>query len=524
MITSRRGAALLLLLPLLASPAPATAATTEIRATEEVPSTARAITEPRAGSDLEDLGATAATKTSASAEATAPIRFGPCPPDVGAGVQCGRLEVPRDHANPVGPRISLALSRIPASGTPQEHRGALLVNPGGPGDPGLDYAASKRAKLPEGVRRAYDVVGFDPRGVGRSAPVDCGPTGGLFERPRPDPVPRDHAAELSYLDGLGGIAEDCRRNSGALLPHLSTVETARDMDLVRQALGEPVLNYLGVSYGTYLGAAYAAEFPHRTGRMVLDSAVGPDDWHRFDVRQGFAMLAQRDVLFDWIAAHPELGLGTDRAAVRSSYLAARARLPIGELGPDEFDRAAYEALSRTERWEPFARGLAEVLRTGDGSALLPDAGDRNSEAALRAVKCADSPRPSRAEVLGSVRALRAADPQPVLTGLEAAVCAFWSPPRETARLGHPAMPPVLITQAAHDPTTPLDGTVRLRARMPGARMAVLDDGYSHGAFASQRNACLDGTAERYLLTGQLPAADVHCAGPGLPATSAAARP
>lgn len=501
MIKTRRGTAVLLLLPLLTATVPAAGAA------PSDPAPATGFTPP-----------------------AEPIRFGPCPPEVSTDpeVRCGQLPVPLDHADPAGPKISVAVSRIRASGTPAEHRGALLVNPGGPGNTGLDYAASKRAKLPEGVRRSYDVIGFDPRGVGRSAPVDCGPAGGLFEHPRPEPVPRGHAAEESYLDGLDRLAADCARGAGAALPHISTAETARDVDLIRRALGEPVLNYLGVSYGTYLGAAYAAEFPQHTGRMVLDSAVSPDDWHRFDVRQAFAMLEQRDVLFGWIAAHPELGLGAERGEVRRNYLAARARLPIGALGPDEFDRAVYRALSRTERWEPFARDLAGLLRTGDGSALLPelpeDAGDRNSEAALRTVKCADSRRPNRAEVLGSIRALRTADPQPVLTGLEAAACAFWPRPRETARLGHPAMPPVLLTQAAHDPTTPLDGAIRLRERLPDSRLAVLDDGYSHGAFASQRNACLDGTAERYLLTGDLPAHDVHCAGPGLPSTAAPGRP
>lgn len=445
------------------------------------------------------------------------VHFGPCPPDVtdSPEVQCGQVRVPLDYARPDGPQIPIAISRIRASGPESEHRGALLVNPGGPGGTGLDYAESKRAQLPDSVRRAYDIVGFDPRGVGRSAPVDCGPAGGLFEHPRPDPVPAGPAEERAYLDGLRRLADDCARGAGAELEHINTANTARDMDRIRNALGQPKLNYLGVSYGTYLGAAYAAEFPRRTGRMVLDSVVGPDQWHRFDVRQGFAMIRQRDVLFDWIAAHPEFGLGTDRDAVRAHYLAARDRLPAGELGADEFDRAVYRALSRTERWKPFAEALAHLLRTGDGAQLSAE-DDRNYEAALRTVKCADSRRPTPAEVIGSVRALRAADPQPVLTGLEATTCAFWAPPRETPRYGHPAMPPVLLTQAEHDPTTPLDGALRMRDELPGSRIAVLDESYSHGAFASQRSACLDGTAARYLLTGELPGRDVRCAGPGLP--------
>ncbi|MEB3367685.1 alpha/beta hydrolase [Saccharopolyspora sp. S2-29] len=272
------------------------------------------------------------------------------------------------------------------------------------------------------------------------------------------------------------------------------------------------------SYGIYLGAAYAAQLPDRVGRMVLDSVVSPDRWHDFDVRQAFGVLDQRDVLFEWIAAHPEFGLGDTKQQVGERYSAARAGL-TGEFGPAEFDNLVYETLSRTERWEPFARDLAARLHHGTPlSPALPepDPESRNYEAALRTVKCADSRRPTESEVIGSTRALRAADPEPVLTGLEAATCAYWPKPGETARFGHPAMPPVLLTQAVHDPTTPLDGARRMQARLPGARMVTLHDSYSHGAFASQRNACVDDAAAEYLLTGSLPTRDVDCRGPGLP--------
>ncbi len=293
------------------------------------------------------------------------------------------------------------------------------------------------------------------------------------------------------------------------------------MDRIRQALRQPRLNFLGVSYGSYLGGDYAAEFPSRVGRMVLDSVVSPGRWHDFDAEQGFAMLAQRDVLFRWIAAHPSLGLGTTPETVRASYLAARSALATrpahGTFGAAEFDYLVYRTLSRTERWEPFARALDAYLHRGDSGGFgteMPDS--PNYESALRTVKCADSTRPSTDEVLGSIRALRSADPQPVLAGVEAEVCRYWGPPREVARLGDPAMPPVLLVQAAHDPTTPYAGARRMQAALPGSRMVVLDRGYSHGVFASQRNGCVDGTVERYLLSGILPSGDVHCAGTGLP--------
>ncbi|SFS31011.1 alpha/beta hydrolase [Saccharopolyspora flava] len=447
----------------------------------------------------------------AAPAAADPLEFGPCPFD---GAECAELSAPLGDGDR---SIPIAISRVRATGTPAEYRGALLVNPGGPGGSGLEYAVSKGEKLPESVRRGYDIIGFDPRGVGRSAPLDCGELGGLFDHPAPEPVPAGEEAESRYLGRLRAMADDCLRHNPDA-SRMSTMSTARDLDRIRAALGEPKLNYLGVSYGTYLGAAYAAQFPDRVGRVVLDSAVGPDRWHDFDVRQAFAMLDQRDVLFEWVAAHPEFGLGDTEEQVRRNYSAARANLS-GDFGPAEFDNLVYKTLSRTERWEPFARDLAAHLHEGTPlSPALPesDPESRNYEAALRTVKCADSGRPDEREVLGSIRALRAADPEPVLTGLEAATCAYWPKPRETARFGHPSMPPVLLTQADHDPTTPLDGARRMQARLPGSRMVLLHESYSHGVFASQRNSCVDDAAAHYLLTGALPAGDVDCRGPGLP--------
>ena len=463
---------------------------------------------------------TAPLLTATPAEADPPD-FGPCPFD---GAECAEVSVPLDPAEPGGEQISIAISRVRASGPPAEYRGALLVNPGGPGGSGLEYSVSKGAKLPERVRRSYDVIGFDPRGVGRSAPLDCRELGGLFDHPSPEPVPAGARQEREHLDRLDRMAEDCLRHNPDA-EWMSTTNTARDMDRIRRALGEPKLNFLGVSYGSYLGATYANEFPGRVGRMVLDSVVGPDRWHDFDVRQAHAMLRQREVLLGWIADHPELGLGRTHRQVRQAYDRARADLAAaparGTFGPAEFDNRVYKTLSRTERWRPFAEALGAYVRTGDASGLAPelpesDPESRNYEAALRTVKCADSTRPTRAEVIGDIRELRRADRHPILTGLEATTCAFWPAPAEPARFGHPTMPPVLLTQAEQDPTTPYDGAERMQAELPGSRMISAREAYSHGLFASQRIACVDDAAAAYLVDGELPERDVRCQGPGLP--------
>ncbi|MFE9396540.1 alpha/beta fold hydrolase [Streptomyces flavidovirens] len=477
------------------------------------------------------LAATPAPATPVHAHDATALRFGSCPasmpvPPAPDRVECGSLDVPLNWSEPEGKRIRVAVSRVPASGAPGERRGVLLVNPGGPGGSGLPYAVTKRAKLPESVRRAYDVIGFDPRGTGQSAPAGCGPMGGLFESPGPEPVPAGRTAEEAYLDSLGRMADDCAAGVGDALPHLSTTATARDMDAVRAALGEERIGFLGVSYGSYLGAAYAALFPRHVGRMVLDSVVGPWDWYDFDLRQSRALLRQREVFFAWAAGHEKrFGLGGSAAEVRDAYERTRhglASRPQDGFGAAEFDRAVYRALGRTERWAGLADGMRAYLHDGGTALLRPkdafdSAASRTFEAANRTVKCADGPGPSPARVVADLRRVRRLDPRPVLTGMEASVCAYWHHrPAHRTPLGSPAAPPVLLVASEHDPVTPVEGARQLARRLPGSRLVTLHDDYSHGVFASRGNACVDGAAAAYLVGGTIPAADVHCAGPGLP--------
>ncbi|MEU9123130.1 alpha/beta hydrolase [Streptomyces sp. NPDC048506] len=459
------------------------------------------------------------------------LRFGPCPqsvptPPAPERVECGRLSVPLDRSRPHGIRIDIAVSRVRASGPASERRGVLLVNPGGPGGPGLGYAVTKRAKLPERVRRSYDVIGFDPRGTGASAPADCGRMGGLFDGPGRDPVPVGRTAERRYLDDLRRIANDCARGVGDALPFLSTTETARDMDAIRAALDEPRIAFLGVSYGTYLGAAYAARFPQRVGRLVLDSVVGPWEWYDFDLRQSRALLRQRAVFFSWVARHQErFGLGARAASVRAAYQRVRhglGRSPVNGFGAAEFDRTVYRALGRTERWTGLADGLRAYLRDGSVGPLRPaepfdGAAARTYEAANRTVKCADGRAPDPARIVADLRRLRRSDLRPVLTGMEASVCAYWHHrPAHRTPLGSPAAPPALLIASAHDPVTPLAGARALRHRLPGSRLVTLHHDYSHGVFASRGNDCVDEAAAAYLVDGTVPGTDVDCRGPGLP--------
>ncbi|GAA4847789.1 alpha/beta hydrolase [Actinomycetospora corticicola] len=430
------------------------------------------------------------------------VAWGPCPPDVveagprGDQVRCGVLRVPRDHARPDTGTLDVAVSVLPATGV---RRGALVVNPGGPGSPGSDYGVEKAAKMPDEVTAAYDVVGFDPRGTGRSGAVDCDAAGGLFYHPAPDPVVLGPSGVVARGSAL---AASCASALGPARSDLGTAATARDLDLLRAALGEERLSFLGVSYGTWLGASYATLFPDRVGRMVLDSAVGPEDWTAFGLEQARAMLVARDALFGVTAVR----WGVGAPAVAEVYAQARAALPVGTLGPAEFDAVVYRTLSRVERWAPFADALAALGR-GDPGPLeelgVPDDGaERSRQAANRATVCADSPRPPSTRLEADVADLQRAWPPPVLTGLETLPCPWWSPPREPVRFGASAT--VLFTQAGLDPTTPLAGARRMQARFPGSPMVLDPDARSHGLFASQRNGCVDSAVARFLVDGSLP--------------------
>ncbi|HEY3534024.1 MAG TPA: alpha/beta fold hydrolase [Pedococcus sp.] len=190
------------------------------------------------------------------------------------GNQCAQLTVPLDYAKPQGRTITLAVLKVPASD--QQHKvGALVVNPGGPGGSGVQYAAAGPVVFGNVLPKYFDIVGFDPRGVGHSTPLQCASTAELDHFVASDPDP-DTAAERHQMDReVHAFGEGCLHDSGALARHMSTVEVAKDMDILRGALREPRLDYFGASYGTFLGATYANLFPSHVGRMVLDGAINP---------------------------------------------------------------------------------------------------------------------------------------------------------------------------------------------------------------------------------------------------------
>jgi pimeloyl-ACP methyl ester carboxylesterase len=192
----------------------------------------------------------------------------------GAG-QCAWLTVPMDYANPGGQTIAVRVLRMRAT-RPSARIGSLVVNPGGPGGSGVDYARGADFIVGRAVRQQFDIVGFDPRGVQRSAPVDCLSDMQLDDYLGRDPTPDNLIEEQDFAASSKSFGEGCLQHTGALLGHISTIDVAKDMDILRSALGDPKLNYLGKSYGTFLGATYADLFPKLVGRFVLDGVLPPD--------------------------------------------------------------------------------------------------------------------------------------------------------------------------------------------------------------------------------------------------------
>lgn len=470
------------------------------------------------------------------------VRWGACAERrVPAALRCGTVEVPLDHADPGKGTITVALARLPATG-PGRHLGSLLLNFGGPGAPGVaGLAADPDAFAKLGER--YDLVAFDPRGVGHSAPVSCAGSqeGG---EDAPTDAATDAAAQLA---ALRAVAKRCALASGPVLPYVGTVHVARDMDAVRRALGDTKLNYLGFSYGTRLGAVYAAQFPHRTGRMVLD---GVDTLSESLTEQALATARgqQRalDRFLSWCAHRPGCVYGTNTRSAREQVddLVARLdRRPLiggdgsfvtgqdvaGSIGAGLYSPHAWPALADALKLAEERDDPVGLLQLGgptagpshDGGAEPQDPGSvpaDNADAALAAVNCADDPDRSNdtaspARIERELEALRPEfeatskifGPRQLLT-----VLACYGRPAGTdfiRRIDHPGAPRMLLVGTRGDPATPYEWTEETARRLGSA--VVLDhkgDGHT-GYLASP---CVREYADRFLLDGRLPSGTRSC--------------
>ncbi|MFF2653318.1 alpha/beta hydrolase [Streptomyces sp. NPDC058045] len=432
-------------------------------------------------------------------------------------LECASLKVPLDHSRPHGRQITLALSRVPH--TAATSQGPLLVNPGGPGGSGLGLAGFVASALPKAIAAQYDVIGFDPRGVGKSRPaLDCVP--GNFDPVRPPSVPHSAAVERANVKRAKDFAEACGRKYPDLLPHMDTLSAVRDMDAIRTALRAPKVNYFGYSYGTYLGAVYAKLFPKRVHRMVLDSIVDPTGvWYEDNIQQDYAFDARQQAFAAWVAKHDSTyHLGTDPARIEARWYAMRravTREPAGgKVGGAELEDTFIPGGYNNGYWPQLAQAFAAFVNDKDSKPLVKayedlgaqGASDDNGYSVYTAVQCRDAAWPRD---FGTWRrdTWRVYDKAPMMAWNNAwynAPCAFWpkkglTPPD----VRNKSLPPVLLFQATDDAATPYEGGVTVHRKLRGSSLVVERGGGNHGITLSG-NDCLDGYLAAYLKSGRVP--------------------
>jgi pimeloyl-ACP methyl ester carboxylesterase len=443
-------------------------------------------------------------------------------------LQCASLRVPLDHARPAGRQITLALSRVPH--TARTFQGPLLVNPGGPGGSGLTLAGFVASALPRSVAAQYDVIGFDPRGVGRSTPaLDCVP--GHFRPVRPDSVPATPGLERANLDRAKSFAAACGRKYADLLPYIDTVSAAEDMDSVRQALGARTISYFGYSYGTYLGAVYAKLHPERVRRLVLDSIVDPTGvWYEDNLGQDHAFDDRHRALMAWIAKYDAAyGLGRDPAKVEAEWYAMRAALAKrpagGKVGASELEDTFMPGGYYNGYWPYLADAFAAYVHHQDTGPLVKayenfaavDASGDNGYSVYTAVQCRDASW-RRSWNHWSTDTWAVYGKAPFMSWNNTwynAPCAFW--PTGTLKpvdVTNGKLPPALLFQATDDAATPYPGGVTVHRLLAGSGLVVEEGGGNHGITLSG-NACLDRHLSAYLSDGTVPhgggTADAVCA-------------
>ncbi|MGW0292588.1 alpha/beta hydrolase [Streptomyces tuirus] len=453
------------------------------------------------------------------------------------GFECATLKAPLDYAKPSSGDVRLALTRKKATG-PGKRLGSLLVNPGGPGGSAIGYVqAYAGIGYPAEVRARYDMVAVDPRGVARSEPVKCLDGPDMDTYTQTDATPDDGKETDGLVAAYRTFAEGCGADAPRLLRHVSTVEAARDMDIVRAVLGDKKLNYVGASYGTFLGATYAGLFPDRAGRLVLDGAMDPSlPARRLNLEQtaGFET-AFRSFAKDCArrADCPLGGKGASPERVGENLKAFFAKLdrrpvPTGDAG----GRRLTESLATTGviaamydegSWEQLREALTSAMKENDGSGLLvlsdgyyerdADGAYSNLMFANAAVNCLDLPASfdTPEEVSRALPEFEKASPV-FGKGLAWAAlnCAYWPvhATGEPHRIEAKGAAPIVVVGTTRDPATPYRWAKALAGQLSSARLLTYE-GDGHTAYG-RGSSCIDRTINAYLLRGTPPTDGKRC--------------
>ncbi|MFD7707545.1 alpha/beta hydrolase [Streptomyces sp. NPDC059785] len=453
------------------------------------------------------------------------------------GFQCASIKVPLDYDKPRSGSVKLAVARKKATG-PGKRLGSLLVNPGGPGGSAIGYLQSYAGiGYPAKVRARYDMVAVDPRGVARSEPVEClsGPRMDAYTQT--DLTPDDDQETKRLVGSFKGFAEGCGRHSPALLRHVSTAEAARDMDVLRSALGDEKLSYVGASYGTFLGATYAGLYPDRVGRLVLDGAMDPalsarelNEQQTAGFETAFQSFA-KDCVRRSDCPLGEAGTSTGQVGANLKAFFKRldgAPIPAGDadgrkLGEALATTGVIAAMYDETAWPQLREALTAAIEERDGAGLLvlsdsyyerdANGGYSNLMFANAAVNCLDLPPAfsSPEEVEKALPDFEKASPV-FGEGLAWASlnCAYW-PVRhsgEPHRIEAKGAAPILVVGTTRDPATPYPWARSLSGQLSSARLLTYR-GDGHTAYG-RGSTCIDSTINDYLLQGTAPTRGKRC--------------
>jgi pimeloyl-ACP methyl ester carboxylesterase len=447
----------------------------------------------------------------------------------GSEQDCAEVEVPLDYSDPTGETVTLELRRSPAEG---QARGTLFVNPGGPGGSGVDFTSYFVGEAGEDVVAGYDVVGFDPRGVGTSEPLECLGTEEMDRYVSSDPDPDDAAEAEDFIASVKALGKGCVRNSGALAAHVSTQEVARDLDVLRAVVGDEKLTYYGASYGTYIGATYAELFPEQVGRMVLDGAVDPtlsNTDTNLEQARGFET-ALRAYAADCVE-QGDCPLGESQDAVVERIGQLLKDLDESPMSTDDPERPLTQALGfygvalplyDEGSWGYLTQGLEAAL-AGNGGVLLLFADQYlsrtesgysdNSAEVISAVNCLDKPVDTTADdVEATIPDFEAASPTfGRVFAWSVAGCGAWPvrPPLEPLEsYDAEGAAPIVVVGTTRDPATPYEWAVSL-AQQLSSGVLVTRDGDGHTGYG-QGNDCVDSAVDQYLVDGKVPADGLGC--------------
>lgn len=485
------------------------------------------------------------------------VTWQPCPAGSAAaqagGFTCATVLVPLDYSDPAGPQIKLAVVRHAATG-PVDH-GVIFINPGGPGGEGTVQIPEWIGFMPSTLLRDYDIVSWDPRGVGESTAVQCFPNAadeaaflGQYAN-----FPASESQQAGYISRWAEFGKACEARDGDLLEHVSTADTARDLDLLRQALGQAKLNYIGLSYGTYLGATYANLFPSRVGRMVLDGNVAPSAWTNGGQPNPTQSISMR------------IGSTTSLDQTLTAFLSI-----CGERSTSQCAFSAGTPAKTTAKWQALLARLKEKPITLDGTSvtytdLLDDIGDaldivqphsspvtggsiqgwsgaaaalqelwdaRNAKASTSppappptspatesyagpeqtlAIVCGDAPSPPANAFPSLQRSVLASGGVVGLPDLWAdEPCSTWPVTQADTYRGpwNAVTSPILVIGNTVDPATPLQNSIAMSQQLADARLLVVD-GYGHTEFLNP-STCASDYETSYFLTGALPPAGTVC--------------